>query len=138
MIFFSTRSSKNKKPRTMSISCGFHEVPREFDKCKTLRVQWLQREPGVTTKELAKHGDSCKEMPHSKVLLIFRASHLETLTAHSIYAGPLQTVQRAEFGARFWPRRPFWPGHFGVESLDVVRSIALLLRMGILLLLFSI
>ena len=52
----------------------------------------LHREPGATKKLAAATAaaattttaaaDSCEEMPHAMVLLIFRSSHLDTLTAH--------------------------------------------------------
>ena len=39
----------------------------------------------------------------------------------------LQTVQRADFGGTILALQDFWPGHQGVENLDVVRAIAKLL-----------
>ena len=38
--------------------------------------------------------------------------------------GPLQTMQRAEFWGTILALQAFWCGHFGVDNLNVVRSIA--------------
>ena len=63
--------------------------------------------------------------------------------------GPLQTVQRAEFWGAILALEAFWPGHLGIDNLDVVRAIGRLhdrgclseplplVKDGILLLLFS-
>ena len=50
-----------------------------------------------------KHEDCCEEMPHAMVLLIFRASHLETLTAHSSH----HCLRLPEKNTKIWQKRQF-------------------------------
>ena len=45
---------------------------------------------------------------------------------------PLQTVQQADFFGTIMALQAFWPGHLGVDNLDVVRTIARLLDHGTL------
>ena len=44
--------------------------------------------------------------------------------------GPLQTVQLAEFWVLFLALQAFWPGHLGIDNLNVVLSIARLFDHG--------
>ena len=44
--------------------------------------------------------------------------------------GPLQTVQRAELGGAILALQSFWPGHLGIDNLNVDQSIARLLDHG--------
>ena len=44
--------------------------------------------------------------------------------------GRLQTVQRAEFRSTIMVLQAYWPGHLGVDNINVVRSIARLLDHG--------
>ena len=44
--------------------------------------------------------------------------------------GHLQTVQRAEFWGTIMALQAYWPGHLGVDNLNVVRSIARVLDRG--------
>ena len=44
--------------------------------------------------------------------------------------GPLQTVQRAELWCAILALQAFWPGHLGIDNLNVVRSIGRLLDQG--------
>ena len=44
--------------------------------------------------------------------------------------GPLQTVQRAEFWGAFLAQQAFWPGHLGIDNVNVGRSIGRLLDRG--------
>ena len=46
--------------------------------------------------------------------------------------GPLQTVQRAEFWGAILALQAFWPDLFGIDNLNVVRSIGRLLDHGCL------
>ena len=52
------------------------------------RLTFFVTQKTTCAPELDKHKDSCEEMPHAMVLLIFRASHLETLTAHGSHHCP--------------------------------------------------
>ena len=44
--------------------------------------------------------------------------------------GPLQTVQRAEFLGAILALQAVWPGHLGIDILNVVRSVGRLLDRG--------
>ena len=48
---------------------------------------------------------------------------LERCRAFMPVPGPLQTVQRAEFWGAILALQAFWPGHFRIDNLNVVRSI---------------
>ena len=36
---------------------------------------------------------------------------------------PVQTVQRAEFWSAILALQAFWPGHLGIDNLNVVRTL---------------
>ena len=44
--------------------------------------------------------------------------------------GPRQTVQRAEFWGTIMALQAYWPGHLGVDSLNVVWPVARLVDHG--------
>ena len=49
-------------------------------------------------------------------------ARLERCRAVVPVPGPLQTVQRAEFWGTIVALQAYWPGHLGVDNLNVVRS----------------
>ena len=57
-------------------------------------------------------------------------AQLERCRAIMSVPGPFQTVQRAEFWGATLALQAFWPGHLGIDILNVVRSIGRLLDHG--------
>ena len=52
------------------------------------------------------------------------------VAASLCWSRALQTVQRAEFLGAILALQAFWPGHLGIDNLNVVRSIGRLLDRG--------
>ena len=57
-------------------------------------------------------------------------AHLDRCRAFMLVRGLLQTVQRAEFWGAILALQSFWPGHLGIDNLNVVRSFGRLLDHG--------
>ena len=59
-------------------------------------------------------------------------AHLELCRAFLPVSGVMQTVQRAEFWGAIVALQAYWPCHFGIDNLNVARSIGRLLDFGCL------
>ena len=56
-------------------------------------------------------------------------ARLERCRAFLPVPGVMQSVQRAEFWGAIVALQAYWPCHFGIDNLNVVRSIGCLLMM---------
>ena len=95
-----------------------------LESCPTARFSVAGAGVYLTTLELAMQGAILGEAEE------YGDAGLERCRAFMPVPGPLQTVERAEFGGTIMALQACWPGHLGVDYLNVFRSIARLLDHG--------